>query len=57
MDAIEDVNWSEICWPAFEVAVATSENPSMETIIERLRAEKLADAQRDQLEGKAAGRE
>jgi hypothetical protein len=43
MDAVDNINWSDVALPAFYSALATLEhrrNPSMSAVIERLRASK-----------------
>ena len=60
MDAVGDVNWSDIARPAFYSALATLEqrrNPDVNTTVERLRASKAESLKRDELEGQTHGRE
>lgn len=60
MDAVSDVNWSDITRPALLSALATLEqhrSPDMTTTIERLRASKAESLKRDELEGQTHGRE
>ena len=60
MDEAPDVNWSDVARPAFLMALAVQKQRSEQTMqnaIERLRASKEAVAKRDDLEGKAHGRE
>ena len=60
MDAVSDVNWSDITRPALLSALATLEqhrSPDMSTTIERLRASKAESLKRDELEGQTHGRE
>ena len=59
MDAVGDVNWSDIARPAFYSALATLEqrrNLNVDTTIERLRASKAESLKRDELEGQTHGR-
>jgi hypothetical protein len=59
MDAVGDVNWSDVARPAFYSALATLEhrrNPDMNSAIERLRASKAESLKRDELGGRTDGR-
>jgi hypothetical protein len=59
MDAVGDINWSDVARPSFYAALATHEqrrNPSMENAIERLRASKEETIKQDELQGKRDGR-
>jgi hypothetical protein len=60
MDAVSNVNWSDIARPALLSALATLEqrrSPDVNTTIERLRASKAESLKRDELEGQTHGRE
>src|SRR4051794_39782642 len=60
MDAVSDVNWSDITRPALLSALATLEqhrSPDMNATIERLRASKAECLKRDELDGQTHGRE
>jgi len=59
MDAVGDINWSDVARPSFYAALATHEqrrNPSMQNAIERLRASKEETIKQDELQGKRDGR-